>query len=180
MKFPCPCCHKELDLMELYLENDLNAIIRLMPSFGGHADLVRGYCKLFVVDPLKLKATKYRILLEEMKRLFDAEAFIFEKRKYNISRQGIAEALDIVVKREFSTILHNHNYLKQVMIGIAERERGDASRRAEKDHRQKEKQILAGHRSGNQEEYCPTENLPEDVRAGIENLKQRLGIERGK
>jgi len=176
MKFDCPYCRKELNLMELNLEQDLNAIIRTMSAFGSHGHLVMAYCYLFGVSPLKLKAKKYRILLEEMKRLFDAEAFISEKRKFNISRQGIAEALDIVVKREFTTTLHNHNYLKQVMIGIAERERGDASRRAEKDLRQKETQILAGHRSGNQEEYCQTDDLPDDVKAGIADLKGRLGI----
>jgi len=180
MKFDCPYCRKELDLMELNLEQDLNVIMRTMSAFGAHGHLVMAYCYLFGVSPLKLKAKKYRILLGEMKRLFDAEAFSFERRKYDISRQGIAEALDIVVKREFATILHNHNYLKQVMIGIAERERGDASRRAEKDLRQKETQILAGHRNGNQEEYCPTEKLPEDVRAGIEGLKKKLGIDRKK
>jgi len=180
MKFPCPYCRKELDLMELNLEQDLNAIMRTMSTFGAHGHLVMAYCYLFGVTPYRIKAKKYRLLLEEMKRLFDAEAFSFEKRKYNISRQGIAEALDIVVKREFTSTLHNHNYLKQVMIGIAERERTAKSKQAERDLREKERRTLSGIRDGKQEDYCPTENLPADVKAGIEGLKKRLGIDRGK
>ncbi len=150
-KFNCPYCRKELDLMELHLESDLNAIMRTMSTFGAHGHLVMAYCYLFGVSPLKLKAKKYRLLLEEMKRLFDAEAFSFEKRKYNISRQGIAEALDLVVKREFATVLHNHNYLKQVMIGIAERERTAKSKQDERDLRIKEQRILSGADRGQNE-----------------------------
>lgn len=180
MKFDCPYCHKELDLMELNLESDLNAIMRTMSAFGVHGHLVMAYCYLFGVSPLKLKAKKYRLLLEEMKRLFDAEAFSFERRKYDISRQGIAEALDIVVKREFTRTLNNHNYLKTIMVSIAERERTAKSKQAERDLREKERRTLSGSRDGKQEDYCPTENLPADVRAGIEGLKKRLGIDRGK
>lgn len=191
MKFDCPYCRKGLDLMELHLESDLNVIIRMMPAFNGHAHLVMGYCYLFGVSPLKLKAKKLRILLEEMKRLFDAEAFSFEKKKYTISRQGIAEALDIVVKREFATLLHNHNYLKQVMIGIADRERQVASKQAERDLRIKEQRILSGADQGHgpearryrsvppeadTDDYCPTDKLPTDVKDGIAELKERLGL----
>ena len=168
-----------MDLMELHLESDLNAIMRTISTFGAHSHLVMAYCYLFGVSPLKLKAKKYRILLEEMKRLFDAEAFSFEKRKYAISRQGVVEALDIVVKREFSSILHNHNYLKQVMIGIADREYQAASRQAERNLRKKEQRILSGgereHRK-REEDYVPTDELPDDVKAGIAKLKGRLGI----
>jgi len=174
MKFNCPCCRKELDLMELILEQDLNAIMRTMSAFGAHGNLVMAYCYLFGVTPYRIKAKKYRILLEEMKRLFDAEAFSFEGRKYDISRQGIAEALDVVVKREFTRPLNNHNYLKTIMIGISERERTAKSKQAERDLREKEQCILSGARDG--EDYCPTENLPEDVKAGITDLKKRLGL----
>jgi hypothetical protein len=174
MKFPCPYCRKELDLMELHLESDLNAIIKAMPAFGHHAHVVMGYCYLFGVSPLKLKAKKLRILLEELKRLFDAEGFSFEKQKYAITRQGIAEALDIVVKREFANLLHNHNYLKQVMIGISERERGHASRQAEKDLKKKEAQIMRKSDGESDLERITPSELPADVKAGIDDLKRRL------
>lgn len=147
MNFNCPYCRKELDLMEVSHESDTSAILKLLPSFGTkYANLVMGYCYLFGVTPFRLKAKKLRILLEEMKRLFDAESFTFARRQYGISHAGIAEALDVMVKRNFATALLNHNYLKQVMIGIAEREGKDAGRKAEKDLRKTEASLMSGSR----------------------------------
>lgn len=130
--------------MELLHDSDLLAIIRLSGSFDRHAHVVMGYCYLFGCSPLKLKAKKLRLLLEEMKRLFDAEAFTWERVKYSISRSGIAEALDVMVKRNFSTPLSNHNYLKQVMIDIAGREYQSKSRQGEKDLRKREGVAMSG------------------------------------
>jgi hypothetical protein len=131
--------------MELSHESDTSAILQMLPSFGTkYAHLVMGYCQLFGVTPFRLKAKKLRLLLDEMKRLFDSESFSFEKRKYTISHAGIAEALDVMVKRNFTRALPNHNYLKQVMIGIADREGKDAGRRSEKDLRKKETGLMEG------------------------------------
>ena len=74
------------------------------------------------------------------------EAFTCERRTYSISRAGIAEALDVMVKREFARTLTNHNYLKQVMIGISEREGKAAGKTAEKDLRRRERKLMAGDR----------------------------------
>ena len=140
----CYHCRKAIDLMEVFHEDDLRAIIGLSGSFDRHAHVVMGYCYLFGCSPLKLKAKKLRLLLEEMKRLFDAEAFTWERVKYSISRAGIAEALDVMVKRNFSTPLSNHNYLKQVMIDIAGREYQSKSRQGEKDLRKREGAAMSG------------------------------------
>lgn len=133
--------------MEIFHESDTSAILQMLPSFGTkYAHLVMGYCYLFGVTPLRLKAKKLRILLADMKRLFDAESFTFEKRQYGISHAGIAEALDVMIKRNFTRALPNHNYLKQIMIGISEREGKAAGRQAEKDLRKKEARLLLGSR----------------------------------
>jgi len=132
--------------MELSHESDLLAIINLSCSFDRHAHVVMGYCYLFGVSPLKMKAKKLRLLLLELKRLFDAEAFTYDRRKYVISRAGIAEALDIMVKRSFTKPLNNHNYLKLVMVDIAEREYQDRSRQGEKELRKRENAVMAGNR----------------------------------
>jgi hypothetical protein len=133
--------------MEIFHESDISAILQMLPSFGTkYAPLVMGYCYLFGVTPFRLKAKKLRLLLEELRRLFDAESFSFEKRKYGISHAGIAEALDIMIKRNFSRTLPNHNYLKQIMIGISEREGKADGRTAEKDLRKKEAGLMSGNR----------------------------------
>jgi hypothetical protein len=135
--------------MEVFHESDTSAILQMLPSFGNkYAPLVMGYCYLFGVTPFRLKARKLRLLLEELKRLFDAESFTFEKRKYGISHAGIAEALDVMIKRNFTRALPNHNYLKQIMIGISEREGKAAGRTAEKDLRKREAGLMSGSRNG--------------------------------
>jgi len=125
-KFDCPYCKKELDFMEIQMDKDLQFIFDVLPAFGTrYAQYVMGYCYLFGVSPLKLKAKKLRLILEEMKRLFDAQSFSYQKKNYPISHAGIAEALDICIKKNFETPLDSHNYLKKIMIGISEREGKD-------------------------------------------------------
>jgi hypothetical protein len=120
----------------------MTAIIRMLPSFGRHANVVMGYCYQFGVSPLSLKAKKLRNLLMEIKTLFETESFSFEKRRYRISQAGIAEALSIVEKRTFHAPLDSHNYLKKIMIGIADREEKAAGRKAEADLRAREGRLM--------------------------------------
>ncbi len=127
--------------MELQMDSDLYAIIKMQPAFGKHAHLVWAYIELFGITPMRAKSKKIRILLEEMKTLFDAGSFGYQKRKYQISQAGIAEALNIVVHRNFETLLDSHNYLKKIMIGISEKETGAAGKTAEKELRKKEDRL---------------------------------------
>jgi hypothetical protein len=160
--------------MEIQMDKDLRYVFEVLPSFGTrYSSLVMGYASLFGVTPFHIKAAKLRLILEEMKRLFDAQAFNYNKKLYPISHAGIAEALDICVKKNFESHLKNHNYLKEVMIGISERERKNQSRAAEKELRKKEDKLMTGSR---REESSPSiEDLPENVRKGIVDLKKKWG-----
>jgi len=144
VNFNCPYCHKRLNLMDLQLESDLMAIIGMQSVFGRHADLVWGYIELFGITPRTAKAKKIRTLLEDMRRLLEAGEFSYRKKQYRISRDGIAEALNSMVRRSFEMPLANHNYLKTVMIPIAEREGKDAGRKAEEDLRAHETRLRSG------------------------------------
>jgi hypothetical protein len=168
--------------MEVFHESDTSAILQMLPSFGTrNAHLVMGYCYLFGVTPFRLHAKKLRILLDELKRLFDSESFAVEKRKYGISHAGIAEALDAMSKRNFGSTLKNHNYLKQIMIGISEREGKAAGRTAEKDLRKREAGLMAGSRAypvpEEQVEAPPMKRMPRAMPltdAELEVNRQRL------
>jgi len=146
MNFPCPYCKRELNLMELQAESDLMAIIRMSASFGKHNNLVWAYAELFGITPMRAKAKKLRLILEELKKLFDGGGFGYQKRLYRITPEGIAEALNVVVKKNFADGLDSHNYLKKVMINIADREEKASGRRTEKDLRAKEASIMSGSR----------------------------------
>ena len=151
MKFNCPNCRKEYDFMALRLSSDLNAIIAMFDTFGRHHAVVWAYAELFGVVPFHAKAKKLRLILEELKKLFDASGFSYQKRLYRISPEGIAEALNVVVKKNFADGLDSHNYLKKVMITIAEREDKDSGRGTEKDLRKKEAALMSGSRSDGSE-----------------------------
>ncbi len=172
MKFTCPYCRKECDYMEIQMEQDLHAIIRMMPLFGRHAHLVSGYCMLFGISPLKIKAKKWRLLLEEIKTLFEKERFTYQKKTYRISAAGIVRALDITVKKSFSENLENHNYLKKVMIGIAEEEAKEAGRAQEKDLRVREERLREGRR-GDEEPQDPARS--EENVARVKGLIKTIG-----
>jgi len=128
--------------MDVITDKDLRYVIAALPSFGTrYSHLVMGYAQLFGVTPMHVKAKKLRLIIEEMKKLFDAQSFTWQKIIYPISHAGIAEALDICLKKNFTEHLENHNYLKKVMVGISEREGKGKSKQAEKDLRAREEII---------------------------------------
>jgi hypothetical protein len=124
--------------MEMQEDKDIVAIITMSAGFGKQAHLAWAYIELFGVTPMRGKTKKIRLILEEMKGLFDSQAFKYQKRKYEISHAGISEALNVVVHRHFGTHLDSHNYLKKIMIGISEREARESGKTAEKNLRKKE------------------------------------------
>ncbi|MGD0278096.1 MAG: hypothetical protein ABSC11_02190 [Smithella sp.] len=131
--------------MDIQTSKDLEFVIAALPSFGTrYAHLVMGYAQIFGVTPMHLKAKKLRLIIEEMKKLFDAQSFTWEKKTYSISHAGIAEALDVMIKRNWNKALTNHNYLKQVMIDISEREATGKSIQEEKTLRKREQSNLRG------------------------------------
>jgi len=152
MMLRCPYCRREIDPSDLKEENDIVAIIKMVPTFGNSANLVWAYVDLFDISPLGKKMKKARNLFGDVKSLFDAEEFSFNKKRYKISRAGICEAMNIVVKRNYVTPLDSHNYLKRVMIGIAEREAQEAGRQAEKELRRKEEKLMSGERPLSEEQ----------------------------
>jgi hypothetical protein len=152
MKFNCPHCRKELDFMELKQDSDLYAIIKMQPVFGKYSHLAWAYVELFGVLPMSKHTAKIRSILEVLKMVFQAEAFTFNKKRYSISQAGIAEALNVVVLKNFQDRLENHNYLKKVMIGISEREERESGKQAERDLRKKEAVLMSGGRYPEAEE----------------------------
>jgi len=170
LNFDCPYCHRKLNLLELQTDSDLRAIFQILSAFGQYGHVVLGYCYLFGVSPMKTKAKKLRILLAEMKVLFENEEFRYQKRLYRISRAGIAEALNVVVKRHFADNLDGHNYLKKVMIGIAEQEEKDRSIKAEAELRRKEAVLGAGRDAADEEPDPRGGEIPPEAKADIARL----------
>ena len=148
--------------MELQAESDLMAIIRMSASFGKHNNLVWTYAELFGITPMRAKAKKLRLILEELKKLFDGGGFSYRQRLYRITPEGIAEALNVVVKKNFADGLDSHNYLKKVMINIADREEKASGRRTEKDLSAKEASIMSGSDVDHQPRHDAPYPVPEE------------------
>jgi hypothetical protein len=172
--------------MEMQQDKDLVAINMMSAGFGKNAHLVWAYIELFGVTPMRAKTKKIRVILEEIKGLFDSGAFKYQKRKYEISQAGIAEALNIVIHRHFETHLDSHNYLKKIMIGISEREGRESGKIAEKDLRKKEdrmrhpvraEQVEASERQNvkGKMQNGDIELSPEQVTDNLKRLKEVVG-----
>jgi len=166
LKFKCPYCRRECDFQDVQTDSDMAAVFQMIPGFGRHFTLVWAYVQLFSTTPLRMKSKKLRILVSEMRDLFEEERFSYQKKRYRISNEGTAKALDIVVHRNFETPLTNHNYLKTVMISIAEEEARMASAQAERDLRRKEGRLASGQR-----DHETAETNLKQVRAAIEAIK---------
>lgn len=172
MYFTCPYCRKELNYMDIQMSKDLNYVFNALTMHDAikrHSSAVMGYVCLFGVTPFHLKAPKFRRIMEEMVKLFDAQAFSFQKKTYAISHSGIVEALDICIKKNFDQCLENHNYLKKVMVGISEREGKDVSRAAEKDLRQSESDAISRgqHRSSQKDATEHARITPEQAQKNL-------------
>ena len=148
MKVRCPYCEAEFDL-EAYLKDSIMVqVIRMLPDFGPHSRLAWEYAELFGIRP-PLNARKLYRVLAEVREIFIAQAFDFQKRRYEISREGLVQAMRTVCNqlrsgRPGGSPLQNHNYLKKVAIGIAEGESTERSRQEEKNLRTKEKSLKTG------------------------------------
>ena len=169
--------------MELQAEQDLVAIIKMQPIFGKHAYLVWAYLELFNITPMKAKTKKIRVILEEMKTLFQAEAFNFQKKSYRISLNGIAEALNNIVHRHFDMPLKSHGYLKSIMVTIAEKEERESGKQSERDLRKKEAGLMSGSRYPEAEETVqlpkmkdvpPARLTEEEIEANRRRLKDMI------
>ena len=161
--------------MDVIIDKDLRYVITALPSFGTrYAHLFMGYAQLFGVTPMHIKAKKLRLIIEEMKKLFDAQSFTWQKKIYPISHAGIAEALDICLKKNFTEHLENHNYLKKVMVGISEREGKGKSKQAEMDLRVREDRSLSG-AGYPQAEETPVVVTEKQAQANLTRVRDLLG-----
>ena len=94
----------------------------VVPVFGPHARLVFEYVEKFGTNPIRMKSRKILRLMSEVSKLFSSGRFSYRKRAYSISQKGAPASLSVVNNKHFESPLENHNYLKKVMIQVAERE----------------------------------------------------------
>jgi|GEM_PF-578840 hypothetical protein len=146
MKFRCLHCRAENDIEDVIMDADQIAIRKLIAqAYGKHAHLVLAYVEQFRLSAVK-HPKKFRLLLEELKNLFAAEEFTFQRVRYRIGTDAIAEALNTVAHKYFPDRLENHNYLKRVMIGLVQKAGEDDRRDADRAGRRREEALRAGSR----------------------------------
>ena len=198
MKTKCPSCLAAIDLNDVLLENEQRAILQFIAFFEGAgtgvASLAMAYAEACGCLPIR-RVRKTRLILEEIKRLFDAGSFRHGRQTYEISRAGIIEALGVVVHRHFEQPLDGHGYLKKVMVGIAEKTQKVAARQDEQGLRTREEALRSGVRTDevgggsrdsarNIGRYVPVDESddeasypadPEEARRHIQNIVSGIG-----
>ncbi|MDY7035542.1 MAG: hypothetical protein SV375_05185 [Thermodesulfobacteriota bacterium] len=173
-KIVCPECGADFDLREAQAEGEWAEIIRLLPSFGEHGKLVFEYAELFNIKPLRVRAKKLLRLIAETATLFRVKKFSYRKKEYTISSGGIVEAITTVCNKQFDGPLENHNYLKRVMIGIAERELKEERDRVDREQRDRERRHTVRRNPGPDKGVTAAEHK---ARHGIESLVNKIGTQ---
>lgn len=162
------------------MDEDWRQIIRLLPSFGAHGKLVFEYVELFGINPLRLKGSKVLRILSEMSKLIETGSYTWRKSTRSISKAGVIEALRITCNKNFAEPLENHNYLKKVMLGTAERELKGKRDLADKKQREREesrKHESTKTRKGLRGEGGEVTGAEYRRRQGIESLADQVGKE---
>lgn len=137
MKLKCPKCLYEYDPRAATKDQAMLQVIQMQPEFAQHSKLVFEYAELF--DTIRpVKAAKLLRILTEVLDIWKAGQFVFQKRFYRISKEGMAQALKTVCNKNLVS-LDNHNYLKKVMVTVAEEE----AVKLEKALKEKEARIRA-------------------------------------
>ena len=173
MKISCPYCNETFDL-EAYLKDSVMIqVIKMLPDFGPHRRLVWEYAELFRIGP-PLNARKLYRVLAEVREMFVGQGFDFQKRRYEISREGLAAALRTVCNqmgsgRPGGSPLQNHNYLKKCAIQISEEEAAKKSTEEERKRRGEEEKLRRGDPQISQ--ITQIQNLPGKVK----DLLGRIG-----
>ena len=149
------------------MDENWRAAIALLPTFGPHGKLVFEYVEKFGVTPLGIKAAKVRRLLEYMARMFEIGRFDFKKKRYEISAKGIVEGLIATCNAHLNLPLTEHNYLKKILISIAERE--------QQEQVDKREEYLRSLEAGGSR--LKAESSKEEEKISLKEFKQRKGLQ---
>ena len=139
----------------------------MVPIFGPHARLVFEYVEKFGTNPIRMKSRKILRLMSEVSKLFSSGRFSYRKRAYSISRQGVLASLSVVNNKNFESPLENHNYLKKVMIQVAERELKERRDILDRDLRKRESRGRFSHDEISIGEFARQANPDVGALAGI-------------
>jgi hypothetical protein len=170
MKISCPDCGRKFDLEEYLKDQNLLKAFKMLEDFAPHGRLIFEYCEKFRIGP-PFNARKFLRLLGEIMEIWRPGRFAYQKKTYEISREGLAGAMRTACNQQFKSPLSNHNYLKKVAIGIAEEERVERGKAQEKELRAREKRTRQGDAEtrgrGDAERL---QNVPEKVRGLLEDI----------
>ena len=137
----CPVCGGDFHVADAMMDAEWREILTVVvPVFGPHARLVFEYVEKFGTNPIRMKSRKILRLMSEVSKLFSSGRFSYRKRAYSISQKGAPASLSVVNNKNFESPLENHNYLKKVMIQVAERELKEKRDVLDRDLRKRESQ----------------------------------------
>jgi len=132
MKLRCPACGAEITLSEATRAGDLLALDKAAAAFGDDWPLIREYLDGFQ-GKREMKAAKRLRLAREVWQMWESGKFCVGGVWYRVGREEFREALRATCN-QVGPGLTNHNYLKKVLVGAAEK----TSQRRERELRERE------------------------------------------
>jgi hypothetical protein len=158
----CANCGHEISLVDDRKGAALMDCIRMSGRFGQASNLVFEYALLRLGGrSIKDQELKLSRILEGLLGLWEGGKFGFRPKGYQISQAGILTAMKTVCDRGLKGPLENDNYLKKVMVDIAEKEEKGRSLQGERDLREKEKGLRAGRYDGHPDQPPRTTDEPD-------------------
>jgi hypothetical protein len=167
MKITCPYCTGKIELEAVLKDTIMVQVIKMLPDFGAHGRLAWEYAELFGISP-PLNARKLHRILSEVLEFFKGGGFVFQQKKYEISRNGLAAAIRTVCNAQLKSPITGHNYLKRVMIDISEKER--EGRLKDDERKLRDRESDAQNRPGGELGRWSVKNLPGKVGDLLEKM----------
>ncbi len=168
----CPWCDRKYDLVGDQKSQALVQVMRLTKTFGPHFylmfeyALVRGGWK-----PTPSRELKLLRILEDLEKLWVSEKFSFNKKTYSIGKSGILWCIKTVCDKNWLSPLENDNYLKKIMVTVAEREARERSTKQEAELIQKERE----QRTSGQRTEKDRGEYTSELRQLTDDLMKKLG-----
>jgi len=122
VRLVCPVCGAEFGLEEASRSRDLLELARAAAEFGETWPPVEAYLERFRSPAGRLTVKRRLAALEELRDMWRRGRCRFRGKEIAVGRTVLQEALVQVGAREDLRGLSNHNYLKKVLAGLAEKE----------------------------------------------------------
>ena len=150
-------------------------LTQAMAGFGRWCPLVWEYTGAFATKRLGAIAPAKRLrIVTELAKLWETGIFSLERKQYRITKDKIIESMRKVCDLEKHGF-GNHNYLKRVMSGDAERISAEGLSASEEARREEDKKVRREEDKKEEGRMSPEAQAAFKKQLGVSSFKELIG-----